>query len=72
MIPNSRRLNGPERVCEWRSRWQRTAVSMELAKNFGTEAPFFDLFDASTGETITAAGSFAVRLFITPFSPLSK
>ena len=40
VISNSRRLNGPERVCVLRSCWQRTAV------NFGAEAPLFDLFDA--------------------------
>ena len=38
------------------------------AVNFGVEAPFFDLFDGSTGETLDTAGSFAVRLFMTPFS----
>ena len=39
VIPNSQRLNGPERVCVLRSCWRHTAV------NFSTEAPFFDLFD---------------------------
>ena len=64
---DSRHLDGPERVCEQRSRWQRTAV------NFGAEAPIFDLFDASTDETLAVAGSFAVRSFISPpFSPSFK
>ena len=63
---DSRHLDGPERVCEQRSRWRCTAV------NFGAEAPIFDPFDASTDETLAAAGSFAVILFITLFSPFFK
>ena len=64
---DSRHLDGPERVCEQRSRWRRTAV------NFGAEAPIFDLFDASTDETPAVAGSFAVRSFLSPpFSPSFK
>ena len=70
VIPDSRRLDGPECVCEQRSRWRRTAVSMELAVNFGVEGLVLGSlrcdFDVSTGETLAAAGSFALRLFITP------
>ena len=39
VIPDSRSLDGPERVCEQRFRRRRTAVSMELAVNFGASAP---------------------------------
>ena len=39
VIPDSRSLDGPERVCEQRSCRRRTAVSMELAVNFGASAP---------------------------------
>ena len=44
-------------------------MSTELAVNFDAEDPFFDLFDAFTGKTLAAAGSFAVTLFIALFSP---
>ena len=70
VIPDSRRLYGPERVCEQRIRWRRTTMSMELAVNFGVEGPALGSlqcdFDVSTGDKLAAAGSFALRLFITP------
>ena len=32
LISDSRRLDGPERVCEQCSRWRRTTVSVELGR----------------------------------------
>ena len=75
-ILDSRRLDDPESVCKQRSHWRRTAVRMELAVNFCMEAPFFGLFDESTGGAVAAwlpLGAHSPSDYLLPLSrPLSK